>query len=323
MWGFFIKASVSGGLIVFLLLHQNLKLLIHKMAEIHLGPLFTGTVLFTGLNIILAMRWSAILQTLASSRNFRTIIKLVFIGQFFSQVFPSGVGSDVARMWLAKNNQIPLAVAVSSVAVDRLSGLIPVLVLATASLPFLITGAPINNLTKAMVLLLAIAYCGFVIILLLDRAPLPLERFKIGRGLCKIASDARLALFTSHAAIKILTYSFLNQTGIVLVVYIIAGSLNIPVNLSSCLLVVPVSNLLQALPISIGGWGVRESSFVACFGLFGLLPQDALSISVVFGLVNLIASLPGSILWLWQRDRTSGSAVPMLQKSAKKNMGHD
>lgn len=313
MWRFFIKASISIALIALLLLHQNLALLLHELANVAFGVLLVGTALFAVLTIVLALRWSAILAALDSPCGLRTTVPLVFIGQFFSQALPSGIGGDVARMWLARNHGVRLAVAVSSVVVDRLSGVVALLVLATVALPQLFGSAPARSLTDGTALLLAAAYCGLAVILALDRAPIGLDRFRIVRGLRRIAVDARAALLRPQTALQVLGYSFLNQIGVVLVVYILAGALGVPVSMSACLLVVPVANLLQALPISIAGWGVREGSFVAGFGLFGIPSKDALLLSILFGLVVLVASMPGSVLWLTQKRQAHESAFPLQE----------
>ena len=41
------------------------------------------------------------------------------------------------------------------------------------------------------------------------------------------------------------------------------------------------------MPISIAGWGVRESSMVVAFGYAGLAQSDGLTLSILFGLLEL------------------------------------
>jgi len=53
-----------------------------------------------------------------------------------------------------------------------------------------------------------------------------------------------------------------------------------------------------ALPISIGGWGLRELAVVSLLGAHGVPAERALLFSVCFGLVLLIGSLPGALAWL-------------------------
>ena len=77
---------------------------------------------------------------------------------------------------------------------------------------------------------------------------------------------------------------------------------------------VPPIVLVTTLPISIAGWGVRESATVIGFGFIGVAPADALALSVLFGLVQIVMGVPGGIMWLAQKGR--GGAA--LQKSTQR-----
>jgi uncharacterized protein (TIRG00374 family) len=301
MWRVLIKAAISIALMWLLLSRQKSAAILGQLGGINLGALLAAIVLSAALVVALSLRWSAILGTLSSPRGLSTTLPMVFTGLFFSQVLPSSIGGDVARMWLARNGGIRLSVAVSSVMVDRLSGLLPLLVLATAALPALFEVDPGRSVTGGTMLVLVAAYCGFAVALMLDQAPTALDRFKLVRGFRRIAVDARATLLRPRVAAKVLGYSFLNQFGNVLVVFILAQGLRLNVSAPACLFVVPLANLVQTVPISIAGWGVREGFFVAGFGLFGVAASDALALSVAFGVIGIAISLPGGVLWLKQK----------------------
>ncbi len=63
-------------------------------------------------------------------------------------------------------------------------------------------------------------------------------------------------------------------------------------------LVVPVAVLFSSLPISIGGWGVREASLSYGLTLFGVASNDAALLGLALGIGLLLASLPGGIVML-------------------------
>jgi hypothetical protein len=52
------------------------------------------------------------------------------------------------------------------------------------------------------------------------------------------------------------------------------------------------------IPVSIAGWGVREASMIVALSYAGVGAADAFAISVAFGLINVIAGIPGGIFWL-------------------------
>ena len=59
--------------------------------------------------------------------------------------------------------------------------------------------------------------------------------------------------------------------------------------------------LIAMMPISVAGWGVREGVVMIGLRIQGISPEASISIALLFGLALLIASLPGSLLWLTRR----------------------
>ena len=76
-------------------------------------------------------------------------------------------------------------------------------------------------------------------------------------------------------------------------------------------LVVPIAILFSSLPISIGGWGVREASLSYGFILFGLKADDAALLGLALGIGLLLASLPGGVVMLM----LGGQARPALHRA--------
>jgi uncharacterized membrane protein YbhN (UPF0104 family) len=71
------------------------------------------------------------------------------------------------------------------------------------------------------------------------------------------------------------------------------------------ILVVPGTLIASAIPISLGGWGIRESSMVFGLTAFGVSDAVALALSIGFGLTIVAAGVMGLILWIvgtWHRS---------------------
>jgi len=60
--------------------------------------------------------------------------------------------------------------------------------------------------------------------------------------------------------------------------------------------------LAQVLPISVGGWGVREAAAVTLLAMTGIDATSALLVSIMFGILIFLATLPGVLFWLTLRD---------------------
>jgi uncharacterized membrane protein YbhN (UPF0104 family) len=96
-----------------------------------------------------------------------------------------------------------------------------------------------------------------------------------------------------------------------LAAFCIAHSLSIHVGLMPITAVMSIVSFVAALPISFAGWGVREASVVGLLGLLGVDRGSALILSVEFGIIATLMSLPGGIVWLLMRQSLR-RAVPTV-----------
>jgi hypothetical protein len=71
----------------------------------------------------------------------------------------------------------------------------------------------------------------------------------------------------------------------------------------------------SAIPLSLAGWGPREGVTAWAFGVIGLGAATGLTVSVVFGVLSAVATLPGAVVLLRdvlarRRTRAPLVAVP-------------
>jgi hypothetical protein len=71
-----------------------------------------------------------------------------------------------------------------------------------------------------------------------------------------------------------------------------------PVGFAHVLFLLPPVLLIATVPISIAGWGVRESGMIAAFAYAGLAESDGLTLSILFGGVGFIIGIVGGIVWI-------------------------
>jgi hypothetical protein len=77
-----------------------------------------------------------------------------------------------------------------------------------------------------------------------------------------------------------------------------AHAASTPFGFVDSLLLIPPIMLIATIPISIAGWGVRETALVLAFGYAGLPAEDALVVSILFGATMFAFGIAGGILWL-------------------------
>jgi uncharacterized membrane protein YbhN (UPF0104 family) len=91
------------------------------------------------------------------------------------------------------------------------------------------------------------------------------------------------------------------QATIVVVFFIVAYALHIPVTFWDLAVIVPLSFVVQLLPISLNGFGVREATFGFYFTRLGLPLDAALAVSFVGAALIILFSLSGGVVLLTRR----------------------
>jgi len=242
-------------------------------------------------------RWQRVIYVLCGktlTTRYSQLAKLNMISMFFNSCLPGTIGGDVVRAMLLRRENIAITLCAHSVIIDRLMAMFGVYFMATASLPFLGMLIPSLNVP----LLLAASVIAMIIAMIfLERAPKFLEKFPhnhlttLTRDLLK---NIHLLVFSPKEFTVVLLMAILSHGYFCMGVYLIAASLGTPLTPAESLLLIPPVILLTMLPISVGGWGVREVSMVGFLALVGVPKEAALTISVQFGLLLILASLPGA-----------------------------
>lgn len=245
-------------------------------------------------------RWRTILSALVRGRLSMLTVQAVFYSSIFFNVLPTGaVGGDVARVWLSRRLAMPLSHIVLSVLGDRIIAVTALLTLAAATLPT-ITNPLAGTLWLATLALLLAGVIGLLLLRPIERI---LGRWR-NRRLVYLA--VRTAEEVRHLMRKggfvSLLWGLVSGLFLALSAYFIALSLNMNIGPLAIIAVFSLVAVFVALPISVAGWGVREISVVAMLGWLGVDREAALILSVEFGLLNTLVSLPGGVIWLTLRD---------------------
>ncbi|HIP78697.1 MAG TPA: hypothetical protein EYH07_09585, partial [Kiloniellaceae bacterium] len=149
---------------------------------------------------------------------------------------------------------------------------------------------------------LPILMAGLAVLCLLDRLPRQLQGLPliapILRLLAAMAGDARRVLLAARLSLMLLALSAAAQLCSILAFYALAAGLGLTLSLAAASAVVPAIILITFLPVSFAGWGVREGASIAMLAAVGLGADQAVTLSVLFGLGSILAGLPGLAVWL-------------------------
>jgi glycosyltransferase 2 family protein len=247
------------------------------------------------------LRWRNVVAALVPDdrRMTRTVmIAITAIGVFFAQVLPSMAGDGV-RAWMLARISRDWRNAVMSVVIDRGIG-VGLLVAMGFAILLLPSGLTALGGYRDVVLVSygVLLLTGALGLLLAPRMASLLARWRYSSWLGALVLDTRGVLVGPKGPM-ILGLGCLIHALTIVIVWSIgrAQGLVLPVTDAAVLFTVMIG--VAIIPISIGGWGLRELAVISLLGNHGIAPGRALLFSVCFGLVLAIGSLPGALAWLF------------------------
>jgi glycosyltransferase 2 family protein len=288
---YFVFRGIDRHVLARLLTAQNSSLLVAAAALIVLQINLGG------------IRWGTVLSAMGSDRPPAPLsMQAVFYASTFFNCLPLGtVGGDVARVWLARRFSFSVRQIVLSVLLDRLLVVAALIVLAVVTLPSITHPLAARASFAGLAILLAGAV-GFLLLQPIARIARRWRDVWLISSLLRTAEELRRTV--QRVGLPALVYALLAATSGALAAYCISLSLGIDVSLMAMIAIMSFVAFASALPISLAGWGVREVSLVSLLGLLGVDREAALVLSVEFGIINTLMSLPGGIIWLGLRNRS-------------------
>jgi len=304
---FYLKIIVTVALFFWLASKIDFAALESLKNSIMLSSLLVASFFVVAQFFVGVVRWRIILLLFNINQPFRTALQIYWIGMFFNACLPTGVAGDALRVRIMRQPNVTISKLVNIVFLERLIGLLVLLwIVAFSILGFKSMLGHIPFLYSFELLIIG-GSLGFILLSYLHHLPLPWQRYRIMRWIQQLSLDTHILWRCPFITAFMFIITLMAMAAQVLSVYYLAQGLHLPVSLWDCWILVPPVILAMSLPISIGGWGIREGVMISFFGFIGISTTAAFSLSVLFGILMLIIYLPGGVFWiLWRRrDNTS------------------
>jgi uncharacterized membrane protein YbhN (UPF0104 family) len=295
---FVAKAAISALLLYLSLRRVNLDSIGQRLGALDVRW-FAFILGILSIQIVLsAMRWREIVAACSAKLPLATAMRYSFIGLFFSQVLPSTVGGDAVRIWLLARGGAGWSKSIYSILIDRVVGVSVLALLVVGCLPWTLHLVSDPMARAALALIGFGALAGAAIFLGLGVQHLRImERWWLTRHL---ASASRLTwqLCRSAAGARVAAISFAIHLLTVMAAWSAAQTAHASVDFVHILFLVLPVILIATVPVSIAGWGVRESAMVLAFSYAGLPESDGLMVSILYGVSTLALGGVGGIVWV-------------------------
>jgi uncharacterized membrane protein YbhN (UPF0104 family) len=307
VWIMLVKLAISASAIAFVAYRLNLSAAIDRTAHQNLDGLGAAAAVMAVQLALGALRWHVIRLRIGIRSSFFDTFRIYYIGSFFASYVWSGISGDIVRVWLSWRYGASRGAALYSTILDRVALIAGIAVLIILTSPWFFVRFGFSAEGWLPFLAAVTLLVGIVGLAQFDRLPITWRQWLPLRMLGSLGGAAREVFLRPGAVLPAIGTAMIGQAALGLATYILARSLEINVMLTDCIVIMQIVALLTAVPISIGGWGVREMSMVGLFGLVDIPASSALVLSVQLGLIGLALNLPGGIFWLIARPQAQSA----------------
>ncbi|MCK4642119.1 flippase-like domain-containing protein [bacterium] len=272
-------------------------------------------ILFMVNTVLMTLRISTLFKVFPQKLSFLKVLRYYLIGIFFNQALPTAVGGDAVKGYkLGKAvNDVPSGLLITFI--DRLLGLLTML--AYLFVAILIGGASYLK-GNSLYLLSGFAAICIVLTIMIFSTRLSGMVYRIFfkpfedkvKFLHRIKESYRFFLKTRDQK-KLyyiaLVYSFAAQLILIVAVSLLAAGLGITLTLEVYFIVMPIIFVISMIPISVGGFGVREQAFVSLLALYGIGRIPALALALLYVGLYILMCIPGGVLYLFgEKEKIDG-----------------
>ena len=255
-----------------------------------------------GERIYSALRWHQVLKWSRAQIPLPVVIRLSFIAAFAGLFLPGAVGAEAIRVVGLARYSANLAMAFSSVLIERMIAVLTLAPLVLVGLAF----AP-AEMPPAIRVTAWLAFAGVIALafLLLHAWPRRLLAVVMPARLARLCLPRLERLYTALGAYtarpSMFAFALLLGLGFqvlrVIVVWLSALAVGIDVPLAYHFMFAPIIALVSMAPISLAGIGVREAAYVYLFSFVNVPAEQALAASVLVQFTGLLSCLPGAIVY--------------------------
>ncbi|WP_164743079.1 lysylphosphatidylglycerol synthase transmembrane domain-containing protein [Mesorhizobium sp. Z1-4] len=290
------KLAVGAGLIYLLVRNAGLREVwaVLKTAQ----PVYAAASVacFVLVVVVNALRWRAVFDVLGTQLPRSVAVWGTFEGMFFNLFLPTGVGGDVVRAYRAYDHGLTARRAAECGLIDRAFGLwgLAAAVAVAAAFSTALTLVPGWQILAA----------GAVVVVAGGLAVAWGTKFipDSRRGWAgRITEFLRTYAGVVHARrfwTAIVPLLAVANLLIGASAWMAAMSLGLDASLADMTIVIEGGALTAMVPISIGGWGVREGTSAFLLNAMGHPLPAAIAASALMGLVLAVIGLIGALVWM-------------------------
>jgi len=299
------KVTVSLALLAYLFATSDLRALEERVRTADLLFLSAAVGCYIAMLALATWRWRLLLEALGCVAPMRDLTASYLVATFFNNFLPSNIGGDIVRVRDGSRLTGSTTSSLAVVGIDRILGLGALWVLGAVA--FVLAGPELRELAGARSVVggLGLLFAALGLLFFKPGIARRLMAFSRLSSVDWIQERFEVVQSTVHSyraqigTVWVAFFASLALQALVVWYYLaIATALRIPLSVSAAFLMVPLCTLLQAVPISFNGWGLREGLFALYFSQVGLPRESALAFSLTGAGLMILLSLSGAVVWM-------------------------
>ncbi|WP_052341782.1 lysylphosphatidylglycerol synthase transmembrane domain-containing protein [Salinarimonas rosea] len=270
------------------------------------GPLLLGLVLVQAQIALSGVRWRITAKRLGVPITLGTAVREYYVASFLNQVLPGGVAGDAIRAVRNRDRDADGSPrwrpVVRSIVLERAAGQVVFFAVAASGLalaPVALARAAPDGTGH----LIAIPFAVATAIALAVVAASRIGPKALREALADLGPDIARVFWKRGVWLPQIALSLSIVASYVAVFALAGAALGIVLPALAWIALAPLVLAAMLIPVSIGGWGVREGAAAALLPLAGVDASHALAVAILYGLTSLAGSLPGLVLLGLRRRR--------------------
>ncbi len=304
-----LKIVISSLFIGYLSFKVDVSSLVDKMGSIDVGLYVISTLLAVLSGIIVAAKHYFLIKGSAINHSLFSLVKINFIARFYALFLPSAVGREVVRWIKVTRNKNGRAQFLASIVFERLTFLLVLLCCGIIPLFFYQSNSAIETIRIRILPIAIIGICLVsLFILFYIFAPIhdlikslvysTLQRIRFKLDVDAYFENPNLNIMNTKTFAVILGLSIVWQIFFICRLLVLIKASSVQLGFLDITWIGSLVLLLQTIPISFAGIGLREGALAYLFSLFNLPPEKGVLIGILFFSQMLIISFVGGILEL-------------------------
>jgi glycosyltransferase 2 family protein len=311
-----LQLLVSAAVLGLLLWQIDLGQTIDILKESRWGYVLGSLAIFLATTWMMAWRWWMLLRVRGVHEPYGWLVRMYFVSYAASQVLPTAIGGDAVRIIEhARRRPDVRATAAGAVVMERILGAAGTLVLVALALA--LAAGRYDGVRLLVILELALFVALVILGLLLFSKQLgrqleerlfPLgKRLRIDGAMQSLYRAMHEYRNTPRALFWVIVVTLVAQIGRVIAIWLCGEAVGVDVSPWVYVILGPLLFLVQMIPFTLNGIGVREAFFVGFLGRFDVPQEAAFAAGFLYFAVSIVTSVPGAVLF-WRNLRPAAPA---------------